>query len=69
MFIGDPLRFDPAAPIEDERARICRETAAKITAIAAAQPEHTVIPYRNIRKRDYPKNRPVEVYTDEKNPC
>ena len=69
MFIGDPVRFDPAAPIEDERARICRETAAQITAIAAAQPEHTVIPYRNIRKRDFPKNRPVEVYTDEKNPC
>ena len=36
-----------------------------ITEMAASLPEHTVIPYRNIPKRLYPKNIPIEVYTDE----
>ena len=33
--------------------------------MAAELPEHTVVPYRNIRKRDYPKNKPIEVYVNE----
>ena len=37
-----------------------------ITEIAVAQPEHTVVPYPNIPKSQYPKNIPLEVYTDEK---
>jgi hypothetical protein len=36
-----------------------------ITALATELPLHTVIPYRNIRKRDYPKNKPLEVYSNE----
>ena len=63
LFIGEPVRFDPTVPIEAERERICREMADRITGMAAAQPKHTVVPYRNIRKRDYPKNIPIEVYT------
>lgn len=57
VYIGRPTRFDPAAPIEAERARICAYLAEEITAMAEALPPHTVVPYRNIRKRDYPKNR------------
>lgn len=64
LYFGEPVRFHGDAPIEAERERICREMAERITALAAAQPEHTVVPYRNIRKRDYPKNIPVEVYTE-----
>ena len=63
--IGKPVRFDPGAPIEQERERICKAMKDAITAMAAALPEHTVIPYRNIPKRLYPKNIPIEVYTDE----
>ena len=63
--IGKPVRFDPGAPIESERERICREMKDAITEMAASLPEHTVIPYRNIPKRLYPKNIPIEVYTDE----
>ena len=66
MFFGKPVRFNAEASIAEERERICREMIDQITAIAAAQPNHTVIPYRNIRKRDYPKNIPIEVYVNEK---
>ena len=66
MFFGDPVRFHHDAPIADERRRICNALMDAITDIAVAQPEHTVIPYPNIPKRLYPKNIPLEVYTDEK---
>ena len=65
LTFGDPIRFDPKAPIAGERARICRALTDSITEIACSLPEHTVVPYRNIRKRDYPKNLPLEVYADE----
>ena len=54
---GEPIRFDPAAPIDAERARIKRYLMESITRLAEELPEHTVIPYRNIPKRDYPKNK------------
>ena len=37
-----------------------------ITSMACAQPLHTVIPYRNISSKQYPKNLPCEVYEVEK---
>ena len=64
---GTPVRFDPAAPIADERRRICSALMDAITDIAVSLPEHRVVPYPNIPKRDYPKNIPLEVYdTHEK---
>ena len=66
LYLGDPIRFDPTAPIAAERERICGRLADAITGIPCSLPEHTVVPYRNIRKRDYPKNTPLEVYNDEK---
>lgn len=63
--IGDPIAFDPSAPIEQERARLCTALKEAITALAVSLPEHRVVPYRNIPKRLYPKNKPVEVYTHE----
>ena len=62
MYLGEPILFDPQAPIDSERERICREAAEQITHIAASLPEHTVVPYRNIPRKDYPKNKPIEVY-------
>lgn len=58
LVIGKPVRFDPSAPIEDERRRICAAMADAITDLAEALPPHTVVPYRNIPKRDYPRNLP-----------
>lgn len=63
--IGEPVVFDPAQPIEEERARLCAALKDAITAMAVSLPEHTVVPYRNIPKRLYPKNRPLEVYIHE----
>lgn len=53
---GKPTLFDPDAPIDEERERIRQYLMDSISALAYALPEHTVIPYRNIKKRDYPKN-------------
>ena len=66
IFYGEPVRFDPAAPIADERARICEVLMDRITDMAVAQPEHVVVPYPNIPKRRYPHNIPLEVYVNEK---
>lgn len=65
MVVGEPIRFDPAAPIAEERERICKLLMERVTMLGVELPPHTVIPYRNIRKRDYPKNRPLEVYDHE----
>ena len=56
MFLGKPIRFCADNPMEEERKRICDYLMAEITNMAEALPEHTVVPYRNIRKKDYPKN-------------
>ena len=58
MVYGKPIPFDPSAPIADERQRICSLCAESITALAESLPRHTVIPYRNIPKREYPENLP-----------
>ena len=57
---GKPIRFDPENNKADERERICNYLKQEITDMAEALPEHTVIPYRNIPKRDYPKNHTKE---------
>lgn len=54
--LGEPIPFDPEAPIEQERERIRQKLMDAVTALARELPEHTVIPYRNIPKKDYPIN-------------
>lgn len=56
LILGEPVRFHGGAPHDEERRRVCDELTARITAMACAQPEHTVVPYRNIPKKQYPKN-------------
>ena len=63
LFFGEAIRFRPEAPIEEERDRVCGWLMDEITRIAQAQPLHTVVPYPNIPKGQYPKNRPLEVYS------
>ncbi len=53
-YLGDPVFFDPDNDIEEERKRICSILSERITALARSLPEHTVVPYRNIPKKDYP---------------
>ncbi len=61
IFLGSPVYFDPTADKAAERSRICGELMTSITDITRALPEHTVVPYLNMAKKDYPKNIPGEV--------
>lgn len=61
MYIGKPTPFQADQPYEQEKKRICNYLMDEITDIARALPEHTVIPYRNIPKKLYPKNKVSEV--------
>lgn len=56
MYLGKGIKFLSDAPINEERRRICDCLMKEITDIASGLPPHTVIPYRNIPKRLYPKN-------------
>lgn len=57
MHIGAPVTFDPASPIREERQRISEYLMDEITRIAMDLPEHTVVPYPNIPRSQYPSNR------------
>ena len=56
IFLGKPIPFRATEPMDAERSRICSYLMEEITAMAEAQPEHTVVPYRNIPKTAYPSN-------------
>lgn len=58
MQFGEPIVFDPKAPIASERTRICGALMDAITDMAVSLPEHTVVPYPNIPKRSYPRSLP-----------
>lgn len=66
MYLGEPIRFCAENPADAERRRICEYLMDQITKTACALPAHTVIPYRNIRKKDYPSNISTEVLAHEK---
>lgn len=56
VFFGKPIRYDPEIPMSEQRERICSYLMDTITELAVSQPKHTVVPYPNIPKRDYPTN-------------
>ncbi len=60
VVFGEPVRFDPAAPIEEERGRVIRALMEEITRMAEELPEHVVVPYPNLPKKDYHTNRAPE---------
>ena len=60
VYFGEPIRFRPDAPKEEERQRICNYLMRAITEIAVKLPKHTVVPYLNIPKKDYPSSIPTE---------
>ena len=68
-FLGKPIQFRPDAPIEEERQRLCDYLMEQITDMALAQPRHKVVPYRNIPRKQYPYNIPIEVTPDRENSC
>lgn len=58
--LGKPVQFCADEPMDPQRLRICKYLMDEITAVAEALPAHTVVPYRNIPKKDYPLNIPKE---------
>ncbi len=69
MYLGKPIRFCAANPMDEERRRICDYLMTEITNMACSLPLHTVVPYQNIPKKDYPTNIPPEVTEHEKTGC
>ncbi len=58
-YIGEGIEYNPEADPAKERTRIADAMAAAITEIARSLPEHTVVPYRNIGRKNYLKNTDV----------
>ena len=56
VYFGEPVRYNPEAPEDEERMRICSAMMTGISDLASGLPEHTVVPYPNIPKHDYPRN-------------
>ena len=56
MVIGKPVRYCAENDAPTERERICNHLMEDITALAKALPRHKVVPYPNIKKRNYPTN-------------
>lgn len=66
-YLGDPVFFHPELPMDQERQRIRDTLMDSITQIATQLPRHTVVPYSNIPKKQYPVNIPLqEVSANEK---
>ncbi len=67
LYLGAPIRFDTAAPLPQERRRVCGALMDGVTELARSLPEHTVVPYPNIPKKQYPTNKEQSSY--EKTCC
>lgn len=53
VVIGKPIEYNPDSNFEEEKVRICEYLKKEITEIAYSLPKHTVIPYENIKKKNY----------------
>lgn len=60
LCLGNPLYYDPAAPKEEARQKLCRDLMEAVSQIAYDLPPHTVVPYANISRKYYPTNTPKE---------
>lgn len=66
MYIGKGITFDSNNDITIERSKIAEYISDEITKIARDLPEHTVVPYRNIKKKYYLSNKDVNEVPNEK---
>lgn len=56
---GDEIVFNPNEEIAIERHKICQHLTEEITRIGRKMPNHTVIPFDNISRKDYISNKDV----------
>lgn len=66
MYIGKGIIFDSSNDTATERHKIAEYLSAEITKIARDLPEHTVVPYRNIKKKYYLSNKDINEVPHEK---
>lgn len=59
-FVGNEVMYDSAADPEMERERICQYLSDEITKMARELPVHIVIPFDNLRKKQYITNKDVD---------
>lgn len=64
-YFGKPIRYDPTAPKDAERRRVCEYLMDEISRVAWSLPAHAVVPYPNVSKKHYPQSLPPEVYDRE----
>lgn len=69
MYLGAAIRYDPEQPPAAERQRIKQALMERITDLALSAPPHTVVPYANIPKKQYPCNILNEVSASHETTC
>ena len=57
VVMGKPIKYDPKMNIDEQRKIICDYLKEQITAMAKELPVHYVVPYDNIPKKLYKKNK------------
>lgn len=60
MHYGNPIYFCPENSADAERERICKELMDEITRMAVSLPEHKVVPYKNVPRKQYLSNKSEE---------
>lgn len=56
IVFGKPFKYDSSKSVEEQKESICSCLKEEITSLARSLPCHTVVPYENMRKKDYPKS-------------
>lgn len=69
MYLGSPIRYCPEGNPAEERKRIKDALMQQITAMALSAPAHTVVPYLNLPKSQYPSNISNEVSQSHETAC
>ena len=57
LVAGRGITYDNTANADEERKRICDYLLDEITCLAKELPQHVVIPYDNVSKKQYPKSK------------
>ena len=54
VVFGKPLPYNPSLDIKEQRQKVCTYLQEEITRLAKELPAHKVVPYANIKKKNYP---------------
>ena len=57
LVYGEPIKFNANEPIEEQRKTVVEYLKKEITKMAKELPVHTVVPYANVKKKNYPKSK------------